>query len=324
MGLFDLQVSRKPDLYPWAQTFKKAMQNGFWTEAEFNFTSDIQNFKVDLSEEERGVIIRALSAISQVEQSVKQWWGRLGENLPNPSMIDLGYVMAATEVVHNDAYDKLLNVLGISFAIEENLQTPILAGRVKYLGKRNIKFSKDAKRHFIHSLILFTLLVENVSLFSQFYIVLWFGRYKNVLKDTNQQVAYTKNEETIHGQVGAKIISVLREEYPELFDEELKDSILKEVQDAFIHESKLIDWILGGFSSERINSEIVKEYTKERFNESLIAMGYAPVFSIDKNLERDFEWMTEEVVGTNSTDFFYKRPVDYVKNNRAFENEELF
>ena len=37
--------------------------------------------------------------------------------------------------------------------------------------------------------------VENVSLFSQFYTINYFNRFKNVLKDTAQQVAYTSKED---------------------------------------------------------------------------------------------------------------------------------
>jgi ribonucleoside-diphosphate reductase beta chain len=34
--------------------------------------------------------------------------------------------------------------------------------------------------------------------------------------------------------------------------------------------------------------------------------------------------MEEETLGNNMTDFFHKKPVEYSKNDRAFESEELF
>ena len=33
--IFEEQVSRKPDHYPWAQEFIEAMHNGFWPDKEF-------------------------------------------------------------------------------------------------------------------------------------------------------------------------------------------------------------------------------------------------------------------------------------------------
>ncbi len=51
--LFEEQVSRKPNLYPWTDEFVNAMHNGFWTDKEFNFQSDVQDFKVNLNDQER-------------------------------------------------------------------------------------------------------------------------------------------------------------------------------------------------------------------------------------------------------------------------------
>ena len=322
--LFEQSEEENEELYPWATQFIKAMHNGFWTDGEFNFQSDIQDFKVNLTEEERGVIVRNLSAISQVESVVKQFWNRLGDHFPHKNLINLGIVVAGTEVVHNEAYERLLKVLDLKQAIRDNGKEPALANRVKYLGKRNHRYYKDARKHYIHSMILFTLLVENVSLFSQFYTVLWFGRYKNVLKDTNQQVLYTKNEELVHGQIGTKIVNVLREEYSEMFDDELEQLVMEEVVRAYEGECELIDWILGDYRGERISPAILKEFVKSRFNESLVAIGYKAPFILDPSIERDYEWVMEEVLGNNVTDFFYKRPVDYAKKGKSFSPDDLF
>ena len=136
--------------------------------------------------------------------------------------------MANVEVIHNNAYERLLKVLGLEDIFEENLKLDFIEGRVNYLRKYNHRFYKDSKKQYVYSIILFTLFVENVSLFSQFYIINWFNRYKNVLKDTGQQVKYTRNEENIHALAGIKIINTIREEHPELFDEELESRIIQE------------------------------------------------------------------------------------------------
>ena len=209
--IFTEQVSRKPNKYPWTDQFIEAMHNGFWTDKEFSFKSDIQQFKVDLTDQEREIIVRTLSAIGQIEVAVKTFWAKLGENLPHPSLCDLGYVMANVEVIHNNAYERLLQILGLEDIFEENLKLQWIQGRVKYLRKYTHKFYKDSKKQYLYALILFTLFVENVSLFSQFYIINWFARNKNVLKDTDQQVKYTRNEENIHALVGIKIINTIRE-----------------------------------------------------------------------------------------------------------------
>lgn len=322
--IFDEQISRKPNHYPWTDKFIEAMHNGFWTDKEFSFSSDIQDFKVNLSPKEKEIIIRTLSAIGQIEIAVKTFWAKLGENLPHPSLSDLGYVMANVEVIHNNAYERLITVLGLENVFEENLKLGWIEGRVKYLRKYTHRFYKDSKKQYLYAMILFTLFVENVSLFSQFYIINWFSRFKNVLKDTDQQVRYTRNEENIHALVGIKIVNTIREEYPELFDEELTDKILKEAKEAFESESEIIDWMVNGIQEEGLNAVILKEFVKNRINNSLEQIGFPAVFEVDKTILAGTIWFEEELLGNNMTDFFKSRPVEYSKNNQSFDADDLF
>ncbi len=227
--LFTEQVSRKPNLYPWTQQFIDAIWESFWTPNEFNFRSDYSQFHTELTDEQREVIVRTLSAIGQIEIAVKTFWANLGRNLPHPGLTDLGFVMAQNEVIHNQAYEKLLDVLHLQDVFEKNLQEDVVAARVNYLRKYMDKVYEDDRKQYVYAIILFTLFVENVSLFSQFLIVMHFNRFHNVLKDTAQQVEYTRNEEQLHAQVGIKIINTLREEYPELFDDGLEARVADDV-----------------------------------------------------------------------------------------------
>jgi len=322
--IFDEQISRKPDHYPWTQDFIASMHNGFWTDKEFNFSSDVQDFRVSLTEQEREIIIRALATIGQLEISVKKFWAKLGDNLPHPSMNDMGYVMANTEVIHGDAYERLLEVLGITDAFDNILELDIIKGRVNYLRKHLHKFHSDNKRQFIYSLILFTLFVENTALFSQFYTISWFGRYRNLLKDTNKQVEYTSREENLHAMIGMKLINVIRKEHPELFDEELEEKIRHEATDALKYEMQIVEWIVNGYGAEKLNSDILKEFVKNRLNESLQQIGYKKIFEVDNDMIAKTTWFDEQVLGNNATDFFHAKPVEYSRKSKSFAEEDLF
>ncbi len=322
--IFDEQISRKPNLYPWTEQFMEAMHNGFWTDKEFSFKSDVQQFKVKLNEQEKEIIVRTLSAIGQIEVAVKTFWAKLGENLPHPSLADLGYVMANVEVIHNNAYERLITTLGLEQVFEENLKLDWIQGRVKYLKKYTHRFYKDSKKQYLYALILFTLFVENVSLFSQFYVINWFARHKNVLKDTDQQVKYTRNEENIHALVGIKIINTIRDEYPDLIDDEMLEKVIEEAREAFLAESKIIDWMVNGINEEGLSAVILKEFVKNRINESLKMIGFPPAFEIDKNLISSTMWFEEELLGNNMTDFFHSRPVEYSKKSQSFSEDDLF
>lgn len=324
LRIFDEQISRKPNRYPWTDKFIQAMHDGFWTDKEFSFKSDIQQFKVELNDQEREIIIRTLSAIGQIEVAVKTFWSKLGDNLPHPSLQDLGFVMANVEVIHNNAYERLLTILELDDVFEENLKLDWLQGRVKYLRKHTHKFYKDSKKQYLYALILFTLFVENVSLFSQFYVINWFARFKNVLKDTDQQVKYTRNEEAIHALVGIKLINTIKEEYPELFDQEMIDKIKYESTQMLAADSHMIDWMVNGIDEEGLSANILKEKTKSRINESLNQIGIDNVFEVDDEILLKTMWFDEELLGNNMADFFHSKPTEYSKKNQSFDESELF
>ena len=322
--LFQEQIARKPDLYPWTKQFIDAIWKGFWTPDEFNFRSDYSQFKTDLTKEEQEVIVKTMSAIGQIEIAVKSFWADVGKHLPHPSIKDLGYAMANSEVIHNLAYEKILEVLHLTHVFEENLNEKVIRGRVDYLRKYLEKHYADDKKQYVYSIILFTLFVENVSLFSQFYIIMHMNRNKAVMKDCAQQVQYTRNEEMLHAQVGIKLIQTLREEYPELFDEELQDRIQHECIESLKAESKVIDWIMGDYEVDGLSAPILKSFIAKRMADSLDQIGFdnSEIVYDQAHVDKTF-WFDEELYGANMTDFFQKRPVEYAKG-QGISADDLF
>tara|TARA_B110000495_G_C23041172_1_gene624645 strand:- start:4813 stop:5784 length:972 start_codon:yes stop_codon:yes gene_type:complete len=322
--LFEEQIARKPDLYPWTKDFIEAIWKGFWTPEEFNFRSDYSQFKTDLTEQEQQMVVRTMSAIGQIEIAVKSFWADVGKHLPHPSIKDLGYAMANSEVIHNMAYEKILDVLHMNHVFEENMNEEVIKGRVAYLRKYNDKVYDDDKKQYIYSIILFTLFVENVSLFSQFYIIMHMNRNKAVMKDCAQQVQYTRNEEMLHAQVGIRLIQTLRNEYPEYFDEEMLLRIKEECIDSLKAESKVIDWIMGDYAVKGLDANILKSFIAYRMAESLDQIGFdSTEIKYDQKLIDETFWFEEELLGTNMTDFFQKRPVEYAKG-QGITADDLF
>lgn len=320
--IFEVQGDLDVTTYPWADTFTEKIWQSFWTPTKFSFAADVQQYHTEMTEQERGVVVRALSAISQVEVAVKTFWARLGDNLPHPELRDLGAALGNCETVHNKAYKKLLDVLGITGQFRENLGVPVFADRLKYLTAHLPK--STSHRDYLRAVILFTLFVENVSLFGQFYTVLWFNRNKAVLKDAAQQIQYTRNEEMLHAQVGIQVVRTIREEYPELFDAALEAEVEEAVHMALAAEAKITRWILGDVREDSLTPEVLDAFIASQMDAGLSAMGFQPVGGPrDPSVAEKYRWMEEEMYGNNLSDFFHKEPVEYTKNNRAYD-EDLF
>lgn len=322
--LFDGQTSRKPDRYPWTRKFIKAMNDGFWTVDRFDFKTDLQDFKVNMTEQEQVMVVRTGTAIAQIEVAVKDFWAVIGRVMPHPSIKDVGYTLAESEVRHNYAYERLSELLDMEHVFEENLKLPIIANRVKYLKKHTEKTFVDDHKQFLYSLILFSSFVENISLFSQFYVISWMKRNRNVLGDFANQVRYTRNEELCHYLFGVRLIQEARKEYPELFDAELKERVEHEAKEAVIAELKIVEWMLNGYDAPGLNKACLGEYIKNRMNDSLVELGFDKVFEIDEKLLESTVWADEETLANTLTDFFAGTPVEYKEAGLTITTEELF
>lgn len=302
----------------------EAMWASHWTHKEFAFSGDIQDYRTKLTLEEQGVIRRSLLMVSQVEVAVKSYWANIGNLIPKPEIADMGAVFGGVEVIHSRAYAEILEKLGFNDEFETLMKEPIITKRVDYLTKYLNKIYKNDTKNICYSLTLFTLFTENVSLFSQFYAILGFNRYRNVIKDVANVVAYTSKEENLHAEGGMALINQLRSEYPETFDEEFIERIQNEAIEAFTAETAIIKWILNEYSNDFLSESILCAYIGNRLNESLDRIGIAPVIDVNKVDFNKTIWMDEMVFAPALTDFFHKRPIDYTKKDKSYDVNDLF
>ena len=324
MSIFTKRVAFKPFEYPEVLKFVDAINHSYWIHTEFNFTSDIQDFNVTLDEKERNIIKNTLLAISQIEVSVKTFWGKLGERFPKPEFNAVGATFSESEVRHERAYSHLLEVLDLNGDFELLLQEPVIQGRVDYLSKYLKRVGEDDHQIYTLTLALFSLFIENVSLFSQFAIIKSFNKEKNILKDIDNVVQATQKEEMLHALLGVFIINEIKKEYPEWFDEDFYKKIERACKKAYEAEAKIIDWIFEKGELDFLSKDVLKEFIKYRFNESIAMIGGNKVFNIDDQKLSGLQWFIEEMYTATSTDFFNKRPTNYSKKTKSITLNDLF
>ena len=324
MSIFEERVNLKPYEYPELLEFADAINNAYWIVGEFNFTKDIQDFKVNLSEYERGVIKRAMLAISQIEVSVKTFWADLYRRMPKPEIAAVGYTFADSEVRHVRAYSHLLEILGLNEEFEGIMDVPEIEGRVKYLKKYLSGARSRDDRTYTKSVILFSMFIEHVSLFSQFLIIMSFNKERNLLPGISNVVEATSSEEQIHGLFGAKLVEIVRKEFPEWFDEEMDEMIKSAANKALKAELEILDWIYGEGELEFLPKDNVREFLKNRFNIVLTNGGFNKQFDVDQSKLDSSEWFEVQLKSIKENDFFYKTATDYSKGSKSITEDDLF
>ncbi|MGG5487652.1 ribonucleotide-diphosphate reductase subunit beta [Gaetbulibacter sp. PBL-D1] len=323
-NIFEKRVNLKPYEYPQLYEYVPAIRHSYWIHTEFNFTSDIQDFKSNLSEVEKSAIKNTMLAISQIEIAVKTFWGDIYHRMPKPEIGSVGSTFAESEVRHADAYSHLLEILGLNKEFEELKKKPVIMKRVQYLETALKNAKSENNQEYAESVLLFSLFIEHVSLFSQFLIIMAFNKHKNMLKGISNVVEATSKEEQIHGDFGIDIINIIKDEHPEWFDESYNTMIQDMCKEAYVAESKIVDWIFEEGELDFLPKAVVNEFIKNRFNKSLESIGIEKVFDIDETLLTQTEWFDDEIIGTKHGDFFVKRSINYSKRTQSITSDDLF
>lgn len=323
MNIFEERKYIQPYEYPHLLKYVNAIHESFWTPDHFTYDRDVNDFLTKISENEKQILKRSMLAIGIVENKVKTFWARIDMRMPKTEIADVGHTFAGNEVIHKMTYEKLLNLLGMGEEFSKVKDIPCMQGRADYLGKYLQGVYSKSNKEFTKSLILFTLLVENASLFSQFLIVSSFKKYKNLFSNFNSVISATAREETIHAQFGIDLIKIIKEENPEWFDLEMESKIKRNIGKAFEAESGVLDWIFEGGELDFLPKENIVEYLKYRFNDSLIKMGYEPLYSINEDLLKITEFLEVQTLSTASFDFFNEKSTDYSQNT-AFNEEDIW
>ena len=322
--IFEKRINLKPYEYPHLYEYVPAIRHSYWIHSEFNFTSDIQDFKIQLTDSERSAIKNTMLAISQIEVAVKSFWGDIYHRIPKPEIGSVGSTFAESEVRHADAYSHLLEILGLNSEFKELKKKPAIMKRVRYLETALKNSKSDDNREYAESILLFSLFIEHVSLFSQFLIIMAFNKHKNMLKGISNVVEATSKEEQIHGDFGIDLIKILQKENPDWFTKNYHESIQQMCKDAFEAESEVVDWIFENGELDFLPKAVVNEFLKNRFNNSLESIGIEKVFDVDQDLVSETEWFDDEIIGTKHGDFFVKRSINYSKKTQSITSDDLF
>jgi len=111
--IFSERTQLKPYEYPDVLEYKDAIRNSYWVHTEFNFSGDVQDFKVNTTPAEKTVIKRTMLAIAQIEVQVKTFWADIYDEMPKAEVGNVGenthYVvgvcpLGSTDYAATDAY----------------------------------------------------------------------------------------------------------------------------------------------------------------------------------------------------------------------------
>jgi ribonucleoside-diphosphate reductase beta chain len=322
--LFSKRTNLKPYEYNNLLSYKDAIRHSYWVHTEFNFSGDVQDFKVNTTDAERSIIKKTMLAIAQIEVSVKTFWAEIYKEMPKPEIGSVGMTFAESEVRHMDAYSHLLDILGIAEDFEHIEDVPAIKDRIDYLDKYLEGSKSDDKEEYAMSILLFSIFIEHVSLFSQFLIMTSFDKYEKKFKGIANAVEATSKEEQIHGLFGVELINTIREENPEWFGEDFDQRVQEACRKAYEAEQRILDWIFSEGELSFLKRRHIDAFLKDRFNQSLENVDVEPIYDVDNAILEHTLWFEEDILMTKDNDFFSKRGTTYNKSTKSVTAQDLF
>jgi ribonucleoside-diphosphate reductase beta chain len=305
----ELRPHYKPFEYQTAFEFYKEQHRAHWLADEVPLSSDLNDWKLKLSESEKNLIGNILKSFAQTETYVNDYWAtKVAVWFPKHEIKAMACAFADFESIHAEAYARLNEELGLddfeAFMEDEEAKAKI---------DRLVELPGDTLREKALSLAIFSAFTEGVNLFSSFAILMSF-QLRNLMKGTGQVVEWSVRDESLHSKAGCWLFRTMMEEMPEL-----NDGMEAQIYDACDLSVKLeFDFIDKAFEMgeiEGLNKNQLKNFIKERANQKLIELSYNPLYNdIDPNLLKQMEWFGHLTSGKTHQDFFAGRVTDYSKS----------
>ena len=321
MGLLDKREVFKPFEYPELEDMAKGIQQTYWIHNEIDFSADVHQFRIELTDKERYIIGTILKSFAVTEVYVyDEFWGKIGNYLPKPEVHLVAATFAENEWRHAMAYQRLNEVLGLE-DYAAFMEDPVLVARSENLTSLGeIKSPRDIMR----VLAIFGGFTEYVNLFSQFAVLKSFScNGKNLLPNISNIVDWSAIDEDLHSKTAMHLFNTLKREYPQYWTEESKTDIYLAARNTFDIEVNLINQIFELGDLDNLTKDELLNFMKNRINESLNQMGLGNIFDVDVDLLKNMDWFLLDVFADQQTDFFAKRPTAYTKFNKIFDANSI-
>lgn len=314
MSILTPRASYSPFEYDQAYKYWELQQQSHWLHLEVSMATDINDWKINLTDTEKHVIGHILKGFTQSEVFIQEYWSQMVSKwFKKPEIQMMAATFSAFESIHAVSYAYLNQSLGLE-DFDAFLHEPTAKAKIDRL----INTKGKSKEEIARSLAIFSAFNEGVNLFSSFAVLLNFSRF-NKLKGVGQIIAFSIKDESLHSEAGCWLFRTLVSEFPEILTDELKEEIYTaarvtiELEDAFISKAFEKGPIEG------IDVHDLKAFIRFRANTKLGDLGLKKIWkNIDKQALDRMSWFDVLSSGTSHSDFFASRVDSYSKGTTDF------
>lgn len=310
MSLMEPRVTYAPFEYPAAYQYFLKQQMAHWLFTEVQMGSDINDWKLNLSELDRHVIGSILKGFTQSEVIISDYWSNKVANwFKKPEVQMMANTFAGFETIHAAGYSYLEESLGI-----QNYEAFLYEPSAKAKIDRLIETKGKTKREIALSLAIFSGFNEGVNLFSSFAVLMSFPQ-RNMLKGLGQIISWSIRDESLHSEAGCWLFKEFIKESPEIWTDDLKKEIYDAARLTVELEDKFIERTFEIGDLPNLSMKDLKNYIRYRANTKLQDLGLKANWkNLDKESLQRLEWFNVLANGVEMQDFFAQKVTAYSKS----------
>lgn len=324
-----------PIKYPWARQYYKDGKNNDWGPEEIPMQDDVEQWKSSLlSESERRLILWNLGFFSTAESlTANNIVLGVYNHITDPACRQYLLRQAYEEAIHTDTFIYCCDSLGLNpdevynmyltipsikekdefvvnltkvifdkgFSISSGLPHDNLPGNL-YIAKEK---RTNEVRSFLKDLIGYYVIMEGIFFYAGFAMMLALKRQKKMV-GIGEQFEFIMRDESVHLAFGVDLINTIRQEEPDVWNDELEKEVAGLIREAVRLESAYAHDAcphgLLGINAEQFCTyvEFIADRRLERLNMDKIY-----------NVKNPFPWMSQSVDLMKEKNFFETRVTEY-------------
>jgi ribonucleoside-diphosphate reductase beta chain len=204
MSILTPRPTYAPFEYEQAYKYWELQQQSHWLHTEIAMASDINDWKINLTDGERNVVGQILKGFTQSEVFIQEYWSQMVSRwFKKPEIQMMAASFASMESIHAVAYAYLNQSLGLE-DFSAFLHEPTAKAKIDRL----INTKGKTKEEIARSIAIFSAFNEGVNLFSSFAVLLNFSRF-NKMKGLGQIIAFSIKDESLHSEAGCWLFRAL-------------------------------------------------------------------------------------------------------------------
>ena len=307
-----------PIKYNWARAHYITGVANNWTPEEVPMQQDVELWKKigGLTDDERHLIMRNLGFFSTAESlTANNIVLAIYRHITNPECRQYLLRQAYEEAIHTDAFIYCCDSLGLDPeevyamyntipSIKEKDDFVIDITKSIFDPNFNTQGAENTQR-FVNDLIGYYIIMEGIFFYAGFAMMLSFLR-QNRMIGVGEQFQYILRDESVHLAFGSDLTNAIVAENPEIWTEDFKKSIIKNVKKGVDLECAYAkDCMPRGILG--LNAEVIKEYLEYIADKRLERINLPKVY----NSKNPFPWMSEITDLKKEKNFFETRVTEY-------------